>query len=488
MKKIALIGKPNVGKSSLFNRLVGKRIAITSDFSGTTRDINDHIVAIDDKECILLDTGGLDESSDMFVQVKKKSLATAKIADVIVFMVDGKRYPDDDDKKIFFELQELGKPICLLINKVDSHNDERVAWEFISFGAERLINMSVSHNLGTQELKKWIYDTLPAVDALAVSNSDEYLSFEDMIDFPDDMPEFEEDINLDEETKEEEISNELKVAIIGRVNVGKSSLLNALLNEDKDVVSAQAGTTIDPVDEELEYAGKKITFVDTAGIRKRSKILGIEKFALQRTQGMLENADIALLVLDSSEDFKELDERIASYVDKYRLGCIIVLNKWDIARDEYKKLVEDVRYRFKFLAYAPILTVSASTKQRVHRILDKIIEVHTNYATRISTSKLNDFMKFITKKHSIPTFEGKTIKIYFATQYDIKPPRIALIMNKAKLHFSYRRYIMNNLRDKFGIEGVTLLLKVKPRTKTEDEDVQKGKVYLKREEERRKNR
>lgn len=473
MKKIALIGKPNVGKSSLFNRLVGNRIAITSDVSGTTRDINDHTIELNDKQCILLDTGGLDESSDMFVQVKNKSISTAQKADIIVYMVDGKRYPDDDDKRIFFELQELGKPICLLINKVDSHNDEQRAWEFVSFGAEYMINTSVSHNKGTNEIKKWIYNQLPEAEFVPTLESDDDFAFEDMLDMPD-IEEF-----VDDETKENDISDELKVAIIGRVNVGKSSLLNALLNEDKAVVSAQAGTTIDPVDEELEYDGKKITFVDTAGIRKRSKILGIEKFALQRTQGMLENADIALLVLDASEEFKELDERIASYVDKYRLGCIIVLNKWDKARDEYKKLVEDVRYRFKFLAYAPILTVSASTKQRVHRILDKIITVHNNYSQRIPTSKLNDFMRFITKKHSIPTYEGKTIKIYFATQYEIKPPRIALIMNKAKLHFSYRRYIMNNLREQFGFEGVPLLLKIKPRTKTDDEDVRKGKAYLK---------
>ncbi|CAA6803879.1 MAG: GTP-binding protein EngA [uncultured Campylobacterales bacterium] len=464
MTKIALIGKPNVGKSSLFNRLAGSRIAITSDFSGTTRDINEHVISLDDKEFLLFDTGGLDDSSDMFVAVKNKSLQAANKADIIVFMVDGKSFPDDDDKKIFFELQQMGKEIALLINKVDSHNDETRAWEFISFGAETVFNISVSHNKGVNDLKRWIYALLPKKDEVTQPIIEDEVSFEDLL--------------LEENVVKKEVSNDIKIAILGRVNVGKSSLLNALLREDKAVVSEQAGTTIDPVDEEIIYAEKKLTFVDTAGIRKRSKILGIEKFALDRTTRMLENANIALLVLDASEEFKELDERIASYIDKYTLGCIIVLNKWDKARDDYKKVVEDVRYRFKFLSYAPVLTVSALTKQRVHRILDKILEVHENYSRRISTSKLNDFMKKVTAKHSIPTLQGKTVKIYFTTQYDTQPPRIALVMNRAKLHFSYRRYIINNLRDEFDFEGSPVLLKAKERTKAEDADVSAGKKYL----------
>jgi len=457
MKKIALLGRPNVGKSSLFNRLSHKLDAITSDVSGTTRDIKKSIVKLGDKEVELIDTGGLDDSSTLFSKVKEKSLQAASQADIILYMVDGKMLPDDEDKKIFYELQSLNKPIALIVNKLDNDKQrESIGWEFSSFGAKNIFFLSVSHNYGTKILSDWLISLLPEEDDLIIEADDD-LSLEDML--------------LMDEELEEDKSDDIKVAIIGRVNVGKSSLLNSLIGEDRSVVSDVAGTTIDPVDESIVYNDRQLTFVDTAGIRKRGKIEGIERHALHRTQKMLENADIALLVLDASEPFKELDEKIAHLVEKFELGCIIVLNKWDEAMESYEKSVQDVRDRFKFLSYAPIITLSALSKKRVHKVNDLILKVYENYSRRVPTSKLNEVIKFATIKHHIPSDQSKLVKIYYATQYEIKPPRIALIMNRPKgLHFSYKRYLVNQLREQFDFEGTPILLEARDKKKEQNEE------------------
>jgi GTP-binding protein len=459
MKSIAIIGKPNVGKSSLFNRIAKQRIAITSDFSGTTRDIKEQTTLISEKPCKLLDTGGLDDSNEIFTNVRKKSLQAAQKADMIIMMVDGKMLPSDEDKKIFYTLQSQNKPIALVINKIDNDKEMERAWEFDEFGADKVFPISVSHNRGVTNLLDWIASYLPEnePELVAEKNEDDF----DLSNFDEEIKEL--------EIKKEEETNEIKVAIIGRVNVGKSSLLNSLVGEERAVVSSIAGTTIDPVDEQIEYKDKIINFVDTAGVRRRSKIEGIEKFALMRTNDMLEHADIALLVLDSSEPFKELDERIANLADKNSLGVILVLNKWDKRLHDYKESVDEIRDRFKFLAYAPIITVSALSKQRVYKIKDLILSIYENYSRRIPTSKLNELIKFATIRHQLPADKTKRIKIYFATQYDIKPPKIALVMNKPKLlHFSYKRYLLNKLREKFELEGTPVLMY--PRAKGEKDE------------------
>lgn len=457
MIKIALLGKPNVGKSSLFNRFSRKLDAITSHVSGTTRDIKKSEILMNGKPILLMDTGGLDDSTTLFQSVQAKSFQAADMADIILYMVDGKTLPSDEDKAIFFSLQKLGKPLALVVNKMDSDKQsDEIGWEFHSFGAKNLFFLSVSHNRGTKLLTDWIDTFLPA------------LPVEENIEGEDGLSE--DDINTIEETiEEEEESNEIKIAIIGRVNVGKSSLLNALTGEERSVVSDVAGTTVDPVDETFEYKGKQFTFVDTAGIRKRGKIEGIERHALQRTQRMLETADLALIVLDASEPFKELDEKIAHLVDKFALGCIIVLNKWDITKESYEKNVELVRDRFVFLSYAPIITLSALSHKRVHKINDMILRVYENYSRRISTSKLNEVIKYAGIKHHLPADMGKLVKIYFATQYESKPPRIALVMNRPKaLHFSYNRYLVNQLREAFDFEGVPLVIEAKAKKVDEE--------------------
>lgn len=466
MRKIALIGKPNVGKSSLFNRIARRRDAITSEVSGTTRDVKTGEVMLNETPALLIDTGGLDDSSTLFSSVKEKSLAAAKEADIILYMVDGKMLPDEEDKKLFFALQKLGKKMALVVNKIDNdRQQEEIGWEFATFGTKDLFFLSVSHNRGTRKLINWLENQIPEEERVKPEpelEEDEDFSLEDIL--------AEEEARDRGETQEEE-DNEIKVAIIGRVNVGKSSLLNALVGHDRSVVSEVAGTTIDPVDEQMVYEDKRYTFVDTAGIRRRGKIEGIEKFALNRTRSMLENADIALLVLDASEEFKELDERIASLVEEFELGCIIVLNKWDEALYDYETSLQKVRDRFRFLAYAPVVTVSALTKKRVHRILDLIKEVYAHYTFRIPTSQLNEILKRTNKKHQLPSDHGKITKIYFGTQFDIKPPRIALIMNRPKsLHFSYKRYLINQLRNYFDFSGTPIVIEAKKKKSDEDFD------------------
>jgi len=492
MQKLAIIGKPNVGKSSLFNRLLKQRDAITSEQAGTTRDVKKRVAVIVDKQVEILDTGGLDEGCELFDRIKEKSLEAAHKADIILFMVDGKSLPEEDDKKLFYELEAMGKSIALVVNKIDNDKMQEKLWEYYEFGTNNIFGISVSHNRSILPLLNWVASVLPESaivqpePEVSEEDEDEMDGFDSFVQEYGDDEESDDDDDLDDdEDDESEMSDDLaemeeafkglvkeyepgdadkmKVAIIGRVNVGKSSLLNALLGEERSVVSSVAGTTIDPIDEEVEYQDKKITFIDTAGIRKRGKILGIEKYALMRTEEMLENADIALLVLDASQPFMDLDEKIAGFVDKNRLACLIVLNKWDMApKEDYDKIIQEVRDRFKFLSYAPIITISAQSKQRVHRIFDMLLKINENYSQRIPTSKLNEVIQAALKKHILPSINGMNIRLYFATQYDIRPPRIALIMNKPQgLHFSYRRYLTNQMREQFDFEGTPVLFKAK---------------------------
>ena len=460
MKKVAILGRPNVGKSSLFNRLARRRDAITSDVSGTTRDIKKNLVTIsEDREFELLDTGGIDESDALFGKVTEMSLKAAEAADILLYMVDGKTLPSEEDKKLFYRLQQMGKPIALLVNKIDSDREEQERfWEFVEFGAEAIFAISVSHNRKLNPLYQWLEKYIPPTKSSEASLvADEELSLEQLLEMSDEEPEEE---------------KRFKVAILGRPNVGKSSLLNALLGQERAVVSEVAGTTIDPVDETIVHDDYEITFVDTAGIRRRSKILGIEKYALGRTEKMLQQADLAILLLDATTGVTELDERIAGLIDKYKLGALIVLNKWDIRGEkEYKEAIEEVRDELKFLHYAPILTVSAKTTQRVGRILDQLVAIYRRYTRRIPTSKLNEVVQYAIRRHHVPSHHGQVVRIKFATQYATKPPRIALVVNKPELlHFSYKRYLANILREQFDFEGVPLEIVARKRGERSEEE------------------
>ena len=490
MKKIAIIGRPNVGKSSLFNRLVKKRDAITADIAGTTRDVKRRVAVIMNKEALLLDTGGLDKGCELFDKIKEMSLKAAYKADIILYMVDGKGIPEDEDKKLFYELQAMGKDIALVVNKIDNDKMKEKLWDYYEFGTDAIFGISVAHNRNTVELLEWLDQKIPDSDTIKEQEEEDEI----LINEPDDMSDdefFANNHNQDDEFiywDEDEMDgiieddsifgnndrikefdesdvNHIKIAIIGRTNVGKSSLLNALLGEERSVVSAVAGTTIDPIDETIEYKDKQITFVDTAGLRRRGKILGIEKYALMRTKEMLENSNMALVVLDASEPFLDLDEKIAGLVDSNRLACIIVLNKWDISkREEHDKIIKEVRDRFKFLSFAPIITLSAQTRQRVDKLHDMILEINENYSQRIPTSKINEVIELALRRHTLPSVSGQVIRIYYATQYETRPPKIAIVMNKPSgLHFTYRRYLTNKLREAFNFSGTPLLFKAKKR-------------------------
>ncbi|GAA6907344.1 ribosome biogenesis GTPase Der [Helicobacter pylori] len=446
LKTIAILGQPNVGKSSLFNRLARERIAITSDFAGTTRDINKRKIALNGHEVELLDTGGMAKDALLSKEIKALNLKAAQMSDLILYVVDGKSIPSDEDLKLFREVFKTNPNCFLVINKIDNDKEKERAYAFSSFGMPKSFNISVSHNRGISAL----------IDAiLSALNLNQIIEQ----DLDADILESLENNAPKEETKEEEI---IQVGIIGRVNVGKSSLLNALTKKERSLVSSVAGTTIDPIDETILIGDQKICFVDTAGIRHRGKILGIEKYALERTQKALEKSHIALLVLDVSAPFVELDEKISSLADKHSLGIILILNKWDIRYAPYEEIMAALKRKFRFLEYAPVITTSCLKTRHIDEIKHKIIEVYECFSKRIPTSLLNSVINQATQKHPLPSDGGKLVKVYYATQFATKPPQISLIMNRPKaLHFSYKRYLINTLRKEFNFLGTPLILNAK---------------------------
>ncbi|GAA7733036.1 ribosome biogenesis GTPase Der [Helicobacter pylori] len=446
LKTIAILGQPNVGKSSLFNRLARERIAITSDFAGTTRDINKRKIALNGHEVELLDTGGMAKDALLSKEIKALNLKAAQMSDLILYVVDGKSIPSDEDLKLFREVFKTNPNCFLVINKIDNDKEKERAYAFSSFGMPKSFNISVSHNRGISAL----------IDAiLSALNLNQIIEQ----DLDADILESLENNAPEEETKEEEI---IQVGIIGRVNVGKSSLLNALAKKERSLVSSVAGTTIDPIDETILIGDQKICFVDTAGIRHRGKILGIEKYALERTQKALEKSHIALLVLDVSAPFVELDEKISSLADKHSLGIILILNKWDIRYAPYEEIMATLKRKFRFLEYAPVITTSCLKARHIDEIKHKIIEVYECFSKRIPTSLLNSVINQATQKHPLPSDGGKLVKVYYATQFATKPPQISLIMNRPKaLHFSYKRYLINTLRKEFNFLGTPLILNAK---------------------------
>ncbi|MCQ2697078.1 ribosome biogenesis GTPase Der [Helicobacter pylori] len=447
LKTIAILGQPNVGKSSLFNRLARERIAITSDFAGTTRDINKRKIALNGHEVELLDTGGMAKDALLSKEIKALNLKAAQMSDLILYVVDGKSIPSDEDIKLFREVFKINPNCFLVINKIDNDKEKERAYAFSSFGIPKSFNISVSHNRGISAL---IDAVLNALNLNQIIEQDLDADILESLETPN---------NALEETKEEEI---IQVGIIGRVNVGKSSLLNALTKKERSLVSSMAGTTIDPIDETILIGDQKICFVDTAGIRHRGKILGIEKYALDRTQKALEKSHIALLVLDVSAPFVELDEKISSLADKHSLGIILILNKWDIRYAPYEEIMATLKRKFRFLEYAPVITTSCLKARHIDEIKHKIIEVYECFSKRIPTSLLNSVISQATQKHPLPSDGGKLVKVYYATQFATKPPQISLIMNRPKaLHFSYKRYLINTLRKEFNFLGTPLILNAK---------------------------
>lgn len=481
MKSIAILGRPNVGKSSLFNRLAKEQIAITSPISGTTRDIKEARIAISGVDVALLDTGGIDfthksntkeklESSEakahLFDKISQNALNAGAKADLVLYMVDGSLPPQSEDISQFRSLQKRKTPLMLVINKVDNDSIKQRAYEFVAFGVRELHFISILNNKGITKLLNAIFATLQLESSLTLEQELRAQMAGDKLDSS--LEAFLASVES-MQTQESKTDEAISVGIIGRVNVGKSSLLNALLNKERSIVSAMAGSTTDPVSDTLSHKDKCIKFIDTAGIRRSSKIEGIEKFALERTNRVLAQSHIAILVLDVESGFVELDEKISSLIPRYALGVIIVLNKWDRKYGDFKQIMADVKRRFSFLAFAPIITLSALNGRNIEKLKDSILQVYERFCFRIPTSALNEIIAKATAAHHLPSDKGKIVKIYYATQYATKPPQIAIISNKASaIHFSYKRYLINCVREAFDFSGVPIFMESRDKSRASE--------------------
>lgn len=427
---VALVGKPNVGKSTVFNRLVGKRISIIEDTPGVTRDRIYGDVNYKNFKFHLIDTGGIDVSKDIFNdEIKIQAEIAIDEADIVVFIVDGKEELNANDYEIRDILKKSGKEVIVAVNKIDNKNRDENIYNFYELGFETVIGISGEHNLGITELLDNITKNF--------------------------KPIIEEDID----------DNIIKFSIIGRPNVGKSSLINALLNEEKAIVSNIAGTTRDAVDTPFKYEGMNFVAIDTAGIRKSGKIYeNIEKYSVLRSMKAIERSDVCVLVINAEEGIIEHDKHIASYALEAGKAMVIVVNKWDTVKDknDIASFTKLIRAEFKFLSYVPIVFLSALTKKRIHTLMPEIIKVYENSKKEIKTSILNDVIRDAVLLNEPPSYKGKRLKIYFVNQSGIKPPKFTFSVNsKGLIHFSYERYLENKLRENFDLEGTPIILQFK---------------------------
>lgn len=427
---IAIVGRPNVGKSTFFNKVVGKKIAIIEDIPGVTRDRLYQEVTYRNKKFSLIDTGGIDVSDEKFnEEIKVQAEIAINEADVVLFLVDGKEGITHNDIVIRDILRKSKKRVVVAINKIDTKEAQNNLYDFYELGFDSYIPISSIHNTGYIEL----------MDTLTM--------------------EFSENDMEEEDTR-------IKFSMIGRPNVGKSSLMNALLNEERVVVSDIAGTTRDAIDTILKYHGEEYIMIDTAGMRKRGRVFEtIEKYSLLRSMHAIDRSDICLVIINAEEGITEHDKHIAGYAIEKGKGLIFVVNKWDTVKDttinDYKKLM---RAEFQFAPYAPIVFLSALTKKRIHTLMPEVIKVSENIKKEIKTSLLNDVILDAYQLNKPPSYKGNRLKIYFSSQTGIKPPKFTLrVNNKGLVHFSYERYLENKLRENFDLEGTPIILQFKNR-------------------------
>ena len=431
MPTVALVGRPNVGKSTIFNRLIGKKVSIIEDTPGVTRDRIYGDVSYKDYKFHLIDTGGIDVSDDDFNKeiIIQASLAIDE-ADVIVFIVDGKEELNRNDFVIRDMLIKSNKRVILAVNKIDNEKRKNDIYSYYELGFEKVMAVSGEHNLGIGMLL------------------DEITS-----DF---KPYMKNDID----------DNKIKFCVIGRPNVGKSSLVNAIIGEEKAIVSNIAGTTRDAVDTPFTYDKEEYVIIDTAGIRKSGKIYeNIEKYSVIRAMKAIERCNVCVVVINAEEGIIEHDKHIASYALEAGKPIVLVVNKWDTVDDEtiseYTKLM---RNEFKFLSYAPIVFLSAKTKKRIHTLMPEIKKVYENSKKEIKTSILNDVIRDAVMLNQPPSYKGKRLKIYFVNQSGTMPPKFTFNVNsKGLVHFSYERYLENKIRESFDLEGTPIQIEFKNR-------------------------
>jgi len=465
---VAVVGRPNVGKSTFFNRMIGERVAVVEDLPGTTRDRIYGDADWNGREFTLIDTGGLELGSDIPVgqvgltgqpgdimkHVKAQAELAIEEADVIVFMVDARSGIAAADEEVADLLRRTEKPVILAANKADNAARRLDAVEFYSLGLGEPIVISSIQGTGTGDLLDVIVESLP--------------------------PE-------DEETEDEDDEDVSRIAIVGRPNVGKSSLLNAILGTERSIVSEVPGTTRDAIDTELMYKDRKLVLIDTAGIRRRGKVgPGVEKFSVLRSERAIERSDVALLLIDASEGLAAQDTHIAGEILEKAKGVVVVVNKWDMAqeqqraerRGEYtdpKAEIESAEaYRriiaegLKFIPFAPIVFASAKTGYHVQSLLDTVLNVTDMRYLRVPTARLNEVVQDAVRHHNPTVVRGKILKIYYATQTQVNPPTFVFFVNDTQaVHFSYERYLENKIREAFSFKGTAIRLFFKPRPKNE---------------------
>jgi GTPase len=435
---VVIIGRANVGKSTLYNKLTERKTSIVNDTPGVTRDRLFGRAEWQGRQVILVDTGGvdIDNVNEIELQVKEQVLIAQNEADFIILVVDRQQGLTAQDRSIIEQVRRTGKAFYLAVNKVDQPSHEEDMGEFLQLGIKDTYPISAEHGLGLLDM----------IDAL-------------VSDFPEAVP-------------EEPEPDAIKIAIVGKPNAGKSSLVNKLLNSERCIVSPIPGTTRDAVDTHLQFQGKSLLFIDTAGIRRKGKTKQVlDKYSVIMALKALDRCDIAVLVLDADEGVSDQDANIAGYAFDRGKGCIIVANKWDLIaepRKSFPAFEEQVREQFRFLEFAPLLTVSAKTGQGVNKLLSSLGKVYNEYSKKITTGKLNECFEKAILKNPMSSYRGKFLKLFYATQVKSCPPTFRCFVNYPQgIHFSYRRYMVNSLRKVFGFSGTPLRLMFSSRKKND---------------------
>jgi len=431
---VAIVGRPNVGKSTLFNRLLGQRKALVEDFPGVTRDRNYAEVTRFDKPFVLVDTGGFEPVSEdrLLTQMREQSQLAMDEADVILFVLDVRQGLTPSDIEVGAMLRRVKKPVLIVINKVDGERQETELGEFFSLGVDSVLSISAEHGRGIDDLVDAILAQLP-----------ESLSFE----VRDDVT---------------------RLAVVGRPNVGKSSLVNRLLGFERMVANPAAGTTRDSVDTPFVSHKKNYLLIDTAGIRRKGKVsVGLEKFSVIQALKAMDRADVVLLVIDANEGVTDQDVTVAGYAYEKGRGIILVVNKWDLPvkdNGSIARFSEKIQMELKFLPFAPILFVSAKTGQRIDKIMPEVAKVAAECVRQIPTPALNKVLQDAVRNHQPPLFQGKRLKFFYITQAGNRPPSFAVFVNRAEgVHFSYERFLTNKFREAFGFSGTPIKLYFKDR-------------------------
>lgn len=436
MQLVAIVGRPNVGKSTLFNKLVGKRLSIVDDTPGVTRDRIYSRCEWLDREFMLIDTGGIEPKTDdvILAQMREQAMLAIESADCIIFVTDITSGVTADDADVAQMLTKSGKPVVLAVNKDDNIGAPPPEfYEFYNLGLGDPISVSAVHGHGTGDLLEAVFANLP----------------------PEEPEEYDEDA--------------IKVAVIGKPNVGKSSLVNHITGTERSIVSDIAGTTRDAIDSEVVRGDEKYIFIDTAGMRRKAKIKeNIEHFSILRALMAVDRADVCVVMIDATVGFTEQDSKVAGYAHDKGKACVIAVNKWDAVPDKTDKTLSDFTKKletdFSFMSYAPFVFISAKTGQRIDKLFEMIKAVHEQHSRRISTGVLNDMLSYATSRVQPPSDKGKRLKIYYMTQASTNPPNFVVFCNSKDLfHYSYQRYIENQIRETFGLDMTPIKLSVRER-------------------------